>query len=123
MLGRELREHRARQRANDLRWGHRSRFVFTTLRGQPQGRRNALRAVYRAGDQAGLNPEGAQRVGLHDLRHSLIGLALAAGMTPPEAANLARHANPGVTMAMYAGLTETDRAGITQKLLDSGFGR
>ena len=61
VLGRELREHRARQRANDLRRGHRSRFVFTTLRGRPQNRRNALRAVYQAGDQAGLNPEGARR--------------------------------------------------------------
>jgi integrase len=122
-LQRELREHRARQRANDLRRGHRSQLVFSTLRGQPQSRRNALRAVHRAGDAAGLNPEGAERVGLHDLRHSLIALALAGGMTPPEAARLARHANPGVTMAMYAGLTDADRARVWSKLGESGFGR
>ena len=78
------------------------------MRGRPQSRRNALRAVHNAGDAAGLNPPGAEKVGLHDLRHSLVALALANALTPVEAAALARHANPGVTM--YAGLTETDRA-------------
>jgi integrase len=122
-LSRELRDHRARQRANDLRRGHRSRLVFTTRRGKPQSRRNALRAVHRAGDAVGLNPPGSERVGLHDLRHSLVGLALASGMTPPEVAQLARHANPGVTLSMYAGVTETDRAAVWSKLGRSGFGR
>jgi hypothetical protein len=50
-------------------------------------------------------------------------VALASGLTAVEAAELARHANPGVALTMYAGLGETDRVGITQKLLDSGFGR
>ena len=44
-------------------------------------------------------------------------------MTPPEAAQLARHANAHVTMVMYAGLTDTDRAAVWTKLGQSGFGR
>jgi integrase len=123
VLVRELRSWRTRQAASELRHGRsRSDLVFTTMRGQPQSRRNSLRAVHNAGDAAGLNFPGAERVGLHDLRHSFVAVALANGLTPVEAAELARHANPGVTLTMYAGLTETDRAGITQKLLDSGFG-
>jgi integrase len=98
-------------------------YQFAVDTRSPSPRRNALRAVYTAGDKAGLNPPGAERLGLHDLRHSMIGLALAEGMTPPEAARLARHANPGVTMAMYLGLTDTDRAAVWAKLGESGFGR
>ena len=50
-------------------------------------------------------------------------MALASGLTAVEAAEFARHANPGVTLTMYGGLSETDRVGITQKLLDSGVGQ
>jgi hypothetical protein len=42
------------------------------MRGKPQSRRNALRAVHVAGDNAGLNGDGVERVGLHDLRHSFV---------------------------------------------------
>ena len=73
--------------------------VFTTLRDKPQSRRNVLRAVHAAGDAAGLNGKGRERVGVHDLRHSFVAVALAAGLTLPEAAALARHANPRVTAA------------------------
>ena len=68
-----------------------------------------------------MNPDGAERVGLHDLRHSLIARALAGGMTPTEAARLARHANPGVTMALYVGLTDVDNAAVWSKLSDRGL--
>jgi hypothetical protein len=37
-------------------------------------------------------------------------------------AELARHANPGVTMRIYAGLSETSRAGLAAKLTDAGIG-
>jgi hypothetical protein len=49
-------------------------------------------------DEVGLNGEGRERVGLHDLRHSFVAIALANGVTLPEAAMLARHANPRVTL-------------------------
>ena len=95
---------------------------ISTTRGKPQSRRNALRAVQHAGDEVGLNGEGRQTVGLHDLRHSFVAIALANGVTLPEAAMLARHANPRVTLAVYAGLTDGAREVAVDKLLSAGFG-
>ena len=85
-------------------------FVFVTATGKPQHRKNALRAVHAAGDAAGLNPEGAEKVGLHDLRHSCAGLLLAAGVPMPKVAAILRHADARVTATTYAGLVESDRA-------------
>jgi integrase len=121
-LERELRAHRSRQAGRDLRFTHRDALVFSTTRGKPQSRRNALRAVQHAGDEVGLNGEGRQTVGLHDLRHSFVAIALANGVTLPEAAMLARHANPRVTLAVYAGLTDGAREVAVDKLLSAGFG-
>lgn len=84
--------------------------IFTTTRGKPQSRRNALRAVHAAGDAAGLNGDGRGPVGLHDLRHSFVAIALA------------RHANARVTAQVYAGLSESGRAAATAKLGEAGFG-
>jgi len=102
-LDRELRAHRVRQAGIDLQLVHRSRRVFTTVTGQPQSRRNALRALHAAGDAAGLNGDGLEPVGLHDLRHSLVAGALDTGVPLAEAAVLARHANAKATGAIYAG--------------------
>ena len=121
-LERELRAHRSRQAGRDLRYTHRDALVFSTSRGRPQSRRNALRAVQHAGDEVGLNGEGRQTVGLHDLRHSFVAIALANGVTLPEAAMLARHANLRVTLAVYAGLTDGAREVAVDKLLSAGFG-
>jgi integrase len=115
----ELRTHRARLAERDLRLVHRDAFVFTTARGRPQSRRNALRAVHAAGDAAGLNGDGRQPVGLHDLRHSFVAILLASGLRLPEAAALARHANPRVTAAVYAGLTERSREQLADKLSEA----
>ena len=49
------------------------------------------------GNTAKLNGDDRQLVGLHDLRHSFVALALASGLTLPEASALARHANPRIT--------------------------
>jgi integrase len=100
----------------------RSALVFSTLRGKPQSRRNTLRALHTAGDAAGLNREGEEKVGLHDLRHSLVGLALDAGLSLAEVAVLTRHANAKVTAQVYAGLSESGRTGIADKLLTAGVG-
>ena len=81
----------------------------------------ALRAVYEAGDDAKLNGKGRERVGVHDLRLSFVSVALAAGMTLPEAAALARHANPRVTATVYAGLTDENRGQLADKL-NQAFG-
>lgn len=82
--------------------------------------------MHEAGDAAGLNgkvvkgPEGVERereaVGLHDLRHSFVALALASGLTLPEASALARHANPKITAMAYAGLSDDSRLKLADKL-------
>ena len=50
------------------------------------------------------------------------GVALANGVTLPEAAMLARHANPRVTLAVYAGVTDGAREVAVDALLSAGFG-
>ena len=50
-LALELRAHRSRQAGPNLALVHRDALVFTTARGKPQSRRNALRAVHTAGRQ------------------------------------------------------------------------
>jgi integrase len=118
-LAAELRAHRSRVASQSLDRVRPDALVFATSRGRPHGRRNVLRAVYAAGDAAGLNGDGRERVGVHDLRHSFVAVALAAGLTLPEAAALARHANPGVTAKVYAGLTDQARAGLGAKLKEA----
>lgn len=121
-LARELREHRSRQAGLDLRLVHADALVFPTSRGKPQHRRNALRALHAAGDAAGLNGGGREKVGLHDLRHSFVALAFAAGVSLPEVSALARHANVRVTAQVYAGITEDGRGQAAAKLVVAGFG-
>jgi hypothetical protein len=78
-LAAELRAHRSRVAERSLVRVKPDELVFTTATGRPHGRRNLLRAIYTAGDAAGLNGEGVEPVGVHDLRHSFVALALAAG--------------------------------------------
>ncbi len=117
-LRRELKAHRSRQAARNMALVGPDALVFTTTSGKPQSRRNALRAIHAAGD----NGEGVERVGMHDLRHSLVAIALEQGLTAPEVALLARHANARVTMTVYAGLTRDGREQAAGKLTEGGFG-
>lgn len=111
----ELKAHRSTLAGKGLHLTRADAFVFT------QHRRNVLRAVYKAGDDAGLNPEGAERVGCHDLRHSCAGLLFAAGQTAPTVAAVLRHADTRTTLDTYAGLVESDRQEL-RKPLDVAFG-
>ena len=121
-LKRGLTAHRDRQKQRDPRLVQRDALVFTTANGHPHTRRNALRAVNNAATAAGLNSDGREPVGPHDLRHSLVGIAFDHGATLPEVSRLARHANARVTAAIYAGLTDDAHQKVTKKLLDGGFG-
>jgi integrase len=123
VLRRELVEHRVRQAQRNLQWVRPDALVFMTMRGKPQSRRNVLRAIYTAGDNLGLNGEGVEPIGLHDLRHSFVAVAFEQGLSAPEVAKLARHANPKVTLGMYAGLTDEGREKAIAKLAEGGFGR
>lgn len=96
--------------------------MFTTGRGKPQSRRNALRAVHTAADAAGLHGDELEPVGLHGLRHSLIAIAFEQELTTPELAELARHANAKVTLTVYAGLTRDGREKAVARLAGGGFG-
>lgn len=118
----ELRAHRSRLASRNLALVHADALVFTTARGKPQSRRNALRAVQHAADELGLNGEGVEPVGLHDLRHSFVACALAAGLTLPEASVLARHANAKVTAAIYAGVADSTREKLAERLAEAGYG-
>lgn len=120
---RELKEHRRRQAEQNIALVGREQLVFQTLRGRPQSRRNALRALHNAGDNAGLNGEGREPVGLHDLRHSLIGLAFDdPEITVTEVSAIARHANPRVTLTVYPGRADDRRGRATVKLAAGGVG-
>jgi integrase len=121
-LERELRAHRTRQAARNLRLVQPDALVFITANGRPQSQRNVLRAVHKAGDEAGLNGNGRERIGLHDLRQSYVANALDAGASLAETAALVRHANPRVTAQVYAGLTDDSRKKASAKLVAAGFG-
>jgi integrase len=122
-LQRELTAHRIRQAQRNLQWVRPEALVFRTLRGKPQSRRNLLRALHSARDKIGLNGDGAEPVGLHDLRHSFVAVGFDRGLTAPEIAALARHANAKVTLGIYAGLTDEGREKAAAKLTEGGFER
>jgi integrase len=121
VLARELREHRTRLASRGADRVSPNALVFTTSRGKPQSRRNAFRALHKAGEAAGLNGDGREPVGLHDLRHSFAAAALER-LSLPEASYLLRHANARVTAQVYAGLTDDARRRAATKLADAGFG-
>jgi integrase len=115
-----LRAHRERQgRQGFARISPEAR-VFTTCTGRPQSRRNALRAVNVASEHVGLRKDGQERVGCHDLRHSLAANAFALGLSPVEVSKLLRHANPQVTMTVYAGLAGDHVETLSTKLAGMG---
>jgi len=114
-LATELRAHRSRLAGRGLYLTKANALEFT------QDRRNVLRAVYQAGDDAGLNPDGVERIGCHDLRHSCAGLLFAAGRSAPTVAAVLRHADTRTTLTTYAGLVETNRSELRQDL-DVAFG-
>jgi integrase len=120
-LARELRAHRVRVADRSLTFVQPDALVFQTRSGNCPGRRNVLRAVQTAAAAAGLNPEGAQPVGLHDLRHSAAGLAFESPALN-EVSRLLRHANSRVTSTVYGGINDDAAAAIGNKLTNAGFG-
>ena len=114
---------RTRQAARNIGLVRSDALVFTTARGKPQSPRNALRALHTAGDNAGLNPEGEEKVGLHDLRHSLAAAVLEEGGSLAEVAAVLRHKNVRVSAQVYAGLTDGGREKTFTRLTEGGIGR
>jgi integrase len=119
-LATTLRTHRERQGRLGFTRIVQDALVFVTATGRPQHRRNALRAINVASERAGLVGKDQERVGCHDLRHSLAASAFALGLSPVEVSKLLRHAHPQVTMTVYAGLAGDHVEALTAKL--AGFG-
>jgi integrase len=57
-----------------------------------------------------------EKVSPHDLRHSCAGLLLAAGVPAPRVVAILRHADPRVTLMVYAGLVESQRVELRDDL-------
>jgi integrase len=119
-LAEALRAHRQRQAGIGLARIKADALVFVTFTGRRQSRRNALRAINVASVNAGLSPEGTEKVGAHDLRHSLAANAFALGFSPVEVSKLLRHANAQVTMTVYAGLAGDHVEVLGEKLAALG---
>ena len=90
--------------------------VFQTANGTPHDRHNVARAIRAAGTAAKLNPPGVKKVAPHDLRHSCAGLLLAAGVAPTKVSAILRHADSRITLAIYGGLVESQRAELRADL-------
>lgn len=108
----ELEAHRRRQP------GVGTALVFTTASGRPQERHNAARAIRAAGARAKV--AGTKPLSPHDLRHSCAALLLEAGVPDPQVAAIMRHADPRVTLTVYAGITNKRRAALRDDL-DAAF--
>jgi len=119
-LATELRAHRERQGRLGFARIAQDALVFQTATGRPQSRRNALRAINVASERAGLVGDGQEHVGCHDLRHSLAANAFALGLSPVEVSKLLRHANPQVTLTVYAGLAGDHVEALSAKLAGMG---
>ena len=70
--------------------------------------------------KAGLVKDGEEEVGLHDLRHSLAAYAFEQKMSPVKIARLLRHANPQVTLTVYAGLAGDQVEELAESLAGIG---
>jgi site-specific recombinase XerD len=73
-------------------------FLLATDAGRGLGRRNVGQQLTGDARRVGLQPDGAQPVGPHDLRHSAAALAFESGASVVEVCELMRHANAGVTL-------------------------
>jgi integrase len=80
--------------------------IFASLKGTPLSHRNVTRRGYQpARDLAGL----AKDLTFHDLRHAVVSRLIAAGLDPVVVAGVQGHADPHVTLKVYAHLFDRQR--------------
>jgi hypothetical protein len=80
-------------------------YVFATRTGAPLGQRNLLRGFYAVLRTAGLDSaDGRPRPRWHDLRHTCASVFIAKGIPVTSVAHHLGHANPGITLTIYAHL-------------------
>lgn len=117
----KLREHQDRQ--NDERevagerWQENG-LMFPNTYGAPMEPRNLQRDFTRLREEIGIN-----ELTLHGLRHSATSLYLAMGIQPHVVQAIMGHANPNITLAIYAHVQNDDlrkAARLMQSTLLSG---
>ncbi len=107
--------------------------VFASATGRPLNRRNlcgsppegktAGRGLGAALVEAGVPGEGKHKVRFHDLRHTFASLLVAQGADIVFVSRQMGHANPSITLSVYAHLFDGARhADRTRDALEAGFG-
>ena len=119
-LGKLLREQRL---ASPPELSGPDAFVFRTAAGRPQRPNNALRAIQRAAERAGLEGNGRPKLRLHDCRHTFVSLLLASGRDVVFVSRQVGHSSPAITLNVYSHLFDAARhAGETRAALEASFG-
>jgi len=99
-------------------------YVFATRDGNPLSQRNAGRALTNTAKSADLNPDGAQALSWHHLRHTAISRLIAAGLDVVQVQRQAGHAKPSITLDVYS--HEFERAkrsdDVRAKIAATGIG-
>jgi integrase len=112
-----LRQHRARQAGERLAAGRAwvdHGLVFCSRLGTPLLSGNLLRQFRRLLRLAGV----PAHFRVHDLRHTAVSSLLAAGIPLAEVSQLAGHASPAITSALYAHAVPRTRAPATRQVAD-----
>jgi integrase len=98
-------------------------FVFTTETGKPVYYRNvSSRGLDKAAENAGLNPEGIQKLSFHDLRHTAITHLIRSGADPAQVSRFAGHSKVSTTLDLYVGEWEKRRANDSGTRLAAIYG-
>jgi integrase len=116
-----LREHRKQLLSKGLYRA--DGFVFSTATGAPMyGRNVAERGMRKAGDRAGLNPEGKPTLTAHDLRHSFASHLIRAGADVYAVSRQLGHERASTTLDLYAHEFEKARNGnVLRQQLAAAF--
>ena len=88
--------------------------VFQTSTGRSPGRRNCLRALQVQAERLGIEGKDGQKLGLHDLRHSLASTLRGLGWSDEQIAPVLRHSNARTTATIYGGLASDSLASIRE---------
>ena len=114
-LGKQLREHR-------LATLHKARhdLFFTTASGRGLDYRDVGRGFRNALKRAGIHAPG--RLSLHSLRHGFASLLIAQGLNVVYVSRQLGHANPTITLGVYAHLFErADHAQAARAALEASY--
>lgn len=122
-----LREHRLRSP-----FSQDDDYVFATRNGTPFSQRNVTkRGLEKAAEAVGLNRPG-ERIHSHDLRHTFASMLIREGADVVFVARQLGHANPAITLRVYAHLFDSDaqssrmrdaleaRFGVTKRVTSDG---